>query len=229
MKRFVLSPSDLGWLLADCERCFARQARFGVRRPGGPPDAFSAADRAMKAYFEAGVGTVRHGLGVGPPFVVVAQNFVTESAPLAFDDLDLEIVVRGKLDALVRTDDDRTLVVDYKTKVRDVPIDATYAPQLQAYALGLEHPKPGIDACAVDGLALLVYNASRFAFKCEAATSGLFGATDWVDVARDDAAFLDLLRRVATLLAGAEPRPNPNCVWCKFYGAVPLMQVGGAA
>jgi len=226
--RHVVSPSQLGWLLTDCERCFVREARFGVRRPGGPPDAFSAADKAMKSYFERGVGEVVHELGVGPPLTIVAQNLFTESSPLAYDDIDVELVVRGRLDALVRTADGRVLIVDYKTKVRDVPIDATYAPQLQAYALGLEHPVHGVQPHAIDGLALLVYNAARFAFRPESATSGLFGVTDWVEVERDDAAFHALLRRVATLLAGAEPRPNAKCAWCRFYGAVPT-GVGGAA
>lgn len=230
MRTYNVTPSHLGYLYEDCQRCMARDVLYGVKRPGGPPDAFSAADKAMKAYFERGIGENRHEIGVGPAFRVEVQSLWTESIPLAFDDLDVEIVVRGKLDALLIDDAGRRIVCDYKTRVSGKPIDATYAPQLMAYAFGLENPKKGVQPQRVDALALLVYNATDFAFRTECATSGLFGKTSWIDVDRDDDAFFAQLRRVAELLAGAEPKACKGCPWCTFYGAVPFERalVGGA-
>jgi hypothetical protein len=225
MRRFNVTPSQLGYMYSDCQRCLVRDVLWSVKRPGGPPDAFSAADKAMKAYFAAGERVKRHEIGVGPPFVVEVQSLWTESSPLAFEDLDVELVVRGKLDALVVDDAGRRIVLDYKTKVSDKPIDATYAPQLAAYAFGLENPVKGVAPTAVDGLALLIYNATSFAFKPDVGTSGLFGKTTWIDVERDDAAFFGLLRHVAELIAGAEPRPSRGCPWCVYYGAVPYERV----
>jgi hypothetical protein len=78
MKRFVVGPSQLGWLRADCERCFVREVAYGVRRPGGPPDAFNLADGAMKRRFDGGP-EVQHDLGVGPSFTVIAQGLHVRS------------------------------------------------------------------------------------------------------------------------------------------------------
>jgi PD-(D/E)XK nuclease superfamily len=225
MTRHTVGPSQLGWLRADCERCFVREVRHRVRRPGGPPDAFNLADAAMKARFDGGPDIV-HDLGVGPRFRVVAQGLWVESYPVPFPEHGFELVVRGKLDALVRTVDGETLVVDYKTSAQGELAPRTYGPQLHAYALALEAPAAGTEPVQVDGLALLVYRPTRFTYRTESRVSGLYGPHEWVEVPRDDGAFVASLGRTAALLAGAEPTPNPKCAWCVYYGAVP---VGGAA
>jgi hypothetical protein len=228
VRRFVVGPSQLGWLRADCERCFVREVAHGVRRPGGPPDAFNLADSAMKTFFDRGDAV--HDLGVGPPFSIVAQGMHVESHPIGFDELDVELVLKGRLDALVQVGDD-LVVVDYKTTTKDELAPRTYAPQLQSYAFALEAPKEGQPPRIVDGLALLVYRPTSFACRPERRVSGLYGPTEWIEVPRDDGAFLALLRRTAALLAGAEqPTPNPRCPFCQYYGAVPLDRaIGGAA
>jgi hypothetical protein len=66
MKRFVVGPSQLGWLRAIASGAsFARLPTACAGR-GGPPDVFNLADGAMKRRFDGGP-EVQHDLGVGPP------------------------------------------------------------------------------------------------------------------------------------------------------------------
>jgi len=230
VKRFTIGPSQLGWLRGDCERCFLREVAHGVRRPGGPPDAFNLADGAMKRWFQGDPEKV-HDLGVGPPFAVVEQGMHVESMPLSFPEFDVDLVVKGRLDALVRCGDE-AWVVDYKTTSRAELAPRTYSPQLHAYAFALETPAAGTKAIDVDGLALLIYRPEKFACKPERKISGLYGPIEWLEVPRDRERFLETLRDVAALLSGAEqPAPNPKCAYCVYYGAVPFERapVGGAA
>jgi len=227
VKRFTIGPSQLGWLRGDCERCFLREVAHGVRRPGGPPDAFNLADQAMKKRFDE--GEALHDLGVGPRFRIVAQGLHVESQPIPFPARDVELVVKGKLDALVRTEDDEVVVVDYKTLSKTEIATRSYAPQLGAYCLALEAPREGMERQGIDALALLVFRPQSFTYRTERRVSGLYGATEWLEVPREDASFLTLLDHVAALLGGHEqPVPNPACAWCRYYGAVPLL-IGGAA
>ena len=230
MRIFKIGPSELGWLRSDCERCLVRQIVHGIRRPGGPPDAFNLADSAMKRWFQGDPDKVHH-LGVGPPFSVIAQGLQVESQPLSFPEFGVEIVIKGRLDALVSCDNE-TWVVDYKTTSRAELAPRTYSPQLHAYAFALEQPAGNSTPRDIDGLALLIYRPEKFACKPERRISGLYGPIEWLDVPRDQGKFLDLLRKVAALLSGAEqPAPNQQCAYCVYFGAVPYEHapVGGAA
>jgi CRISPR/Cas system-associated exonuclease Cas4 (RecB family) len=226
MKRFIVGPSQLGWLRADCERCFVREVAYGVRRPGGPPDAFNLADAAMKRRFDGGP-EIQHDLGVGPPFTVIAQGLHVQSKPIIFPEYEIELVIKGRLDALVRTvESAETLVVDYKTATRDELDPRTYAAQLQAYATALEIAHNEALSTAIDGLALLIYRPHAFTYRADRRIAGLYGTSEWLEVPRDDFKFEVLLRRVAALLGGREQaQPNPQCGYCSYYGALPWQAV----
>ncbi len=222
-KRATISPSQIGWLRADCERCFVREVAHGIRRPGGPPDVYNLADGAMKRRFDGDPSTM-HNLGIGPTFSILAQGLHVQSHPISFAAYDVELILKGRLDALVRTDNGKLLIVDYKTSSRD-EIDArTYSPQLHAYALSLEMPQDPRLHHDIDGLALLVYRPKEYTYRAERRVSGLYGQTEWVEVPRNDAKFLEQLRRVAALVTFAEqPIPNPRCAYCVYYGALPII------
>jgi len=226
MKRFIVGPSQLGWLRADCERCFVHEVAYGVRRPGGPPDAFNLADAAMKRRFDGGP-EIQHDLGVGPPFTVIAQGLHVQSKPICFPEYEIELVIKGRLDALVRTvESAETLVVDYKTATRDELDTRTYAAQLQAYAMALEISHNEALSTAIDGLALLIYRPHAFTYRADRRIAGLYGTSEWLEVPRDDFKFEGLLRRVAALLGGREQaQPNPKCGYCSYYGALPWQAV----
>jgi hypothetical protein len=132
---FRIPPATLGYLLHDCERCFVREVRDRVRRPGGPSPMFGFADNAMKRAFDVPDGIwIDIGVREAPRFRPLAQGFAVCSAPIRFADLDVSLTLAGNLDAFVETDDGRRILIDYKTSPGE-PGAGRYAGQLDGYAL----------------------------------------------------------------------------------------------
>jgi hypothetical protein len=170
---------------------------------------------------------VQHDLGVGPSFTVIAQGLHVQSRPITFAEYEIELVIKGRLDSLIRTvDAAETIVVDYKTTSQLELDPRMYAPQLHAYCMALETSQNSTLATSVDGLALLVYRPQHFTYRSKDRVSGLYGTTEWIEVPRDDDKFEGLLHRVAGLLAERlQPEPNPRCAYCVHYGALPWQAV----
>ncbi|HZO93110.1 MAG TPA: PD-(D/E)XK nuclease family protein [Candidatus Baltobacteraceae bacterium] len=215
-----VSPSSLGYLLHECERCFVREHRDGVRRPGRIAEIYNVADRAMKSAFDTGQ-FIDIGAPQAPRFKVLAHNWKVFSAPIPFEEFGVSIVIAGSCDAYVETEDGLRLVVDYKTTTTEVNARRV-AGQLRAYGLALNNPGEGAGAQPqpVDGHALLVFTPEKYVAKPNG-VSGMYGATRWLEVAPDDEALMSTLRRVAALLSGVTPpKPNARCPYCIYYGAV---------
>jgi len=215
----AMNPSQLGFVLGDCERCFVREVRDGVRRPGMVPEIFNLADRAQKAEFEVRDIIDLETEGI-PRFRIFAQNYRVESTPIPFGDLGIAVKITGRLDALVDTEDGRRVLVDYKTAAKPVPVDR-YRAQLGSYALALAWPRDGVAPIEVDSTALLVLNARHVGTR--PGRLGIYGEPEWIEVERDDVAMVDLLQHAAALVAGAaQPHHKRDCAYCIYYGAVPL-------
>jgi hypothetical protein len=219
MRPITMGPSQLGFILADCERCFVREVRDGVRRPGMVPEIFNLADKAMKDEFGRRDLIDLETPGI-PRFKLLAQNCRVESTAIPFEALGVAVKLAGRLDALVETEDGRRFVVDYKTAVKPVPVDR-YRAQLGAYALALAWPRDGVEPVEVGGTALLVMHARHVGMRPN--RLGVYGEPEWIDIERDDVEMVELLRHAAALVAGAEqPRHRRDCAYCIYYGAVPL-------
>ena len=209
-----ISPASLGFVLSQCEACFVREVRDGIKRPGGPPEIFNLADRAMK---EAFASKQLVDLGIGPKFTVLGQGLSVESAPIKFPELGVAIVLAGRLDAFVLTAADERVVVDYKTTANGLSPE-TYRAQLSAYAFALENPgkRSQLPPTMVDGLALLVYRPTSFAYR-PYGLCGLYGRTQWVELPRRDDKLHDTLQQVAALVTGARPpEVGKDCRYCAY-------------
>jgi PD-(D/E)XK nuclease superfamily len=217
---FRVPPATLGYLLRDCERCFVRDVRYRVRRPGAPSPVYNLADGAMKRAFDVGEGCwIDIGVPEAPRFRPIAQGFAVASAPIVFPDVGVELVLAGMLDAFVETDDGRRILVDYKTS-SEVSA-ARYAGQLSGYAFALQNPAAGVryEATIVDAMALLVFQPRSFVAK-RTGVCGLYGPTTWIEVPQDDRKFLELMRRVAALLGGIiPPAAAPSCSYCTYFAS----------
>jgi PD-(D/E)XK nuclease superfamily len=126
--------------------------------------------------------------------------------------------VRGRFDIGVTLDNGTFGIPDLKTaRVKDAYIDM-YARQLWAYAYAVEHPAPGKPMFSpVSILGLVVFQPDAFVHR----RGGGFLAGDvrWVELKRDDAAFLNLLDEVLSVLElPAPPPPGSTCEFCG-YGA----------
>ncbi len=212
---YKIFPSDLTYLLNSCKRCFYDKVKHQFKPPANFSEHFTNADRAMR---QALASHEIVDLGVGPKFRVVGQGQWVESKPIPFESAGITLSVAGKYDAIVVTEDNEVVVVDYKTTTLDDFALAKFAPQLMSYVTAIELPKNEAEPLAyVDGIALLVFDPAHFAFNPRTKNCGLYGPTRWVELPRRQEAFDELLAGIAELLAHPEPpRSAPSCDICKL-------------
>jgi hypothetical protein len=122
---------------------------------------------------------------------------------------------RGSIDAALHFDDGSYGIIDFKTvNPRDSHV-TLYTMQLHAYALAFEQPATEANRMApVTTLALLCFEPEGM-IRLGTDDYAYRARRTWIEVERDDAAFLSIMNLVAGILA--EPNPptaGENCVWC---------------
>jgi hypothetical protein len=92
-----------------------------------------------------------------------------------------------------------------------------YGRQLHAYALALEHPADGALALSPISRLGLIYFTPDSCAHPGPLRQALEGNLKWIEVLRDDAAFMGFLESVVLLLDGPMPPLEPaSCGWCDF-------------
>ena len=213
--RWTLSPSDLTFLWEECRRCFYEKVALGARRPASPfPKLFGIIDRAMKDFY---LGERAEAIATGAPTGVIGSpDRWVKSAPITLSACGTQVILRGRLDALVHCDDGSYGVVDFKTALPHDGHVSLYSRQLHAYAWALEQPASGLPS-QVSSLGLLCFAPT--CFEADGTDAALVGDVSWIDVPHDDAGFHALLGEVVALLETPEaPSPDPECRWCAAYG-----------
>jgi hypothetical protein len=67
----------------------------------------------------------------------------------------------------------------------------------------------------VSSLGLLCFLPDSYEARGDQA--GLFGGLQWIEIPRDDEAFVRFLIEVVGVLNGSDPpRASPNCPWCEL-------------
>src|SRR5262249_35446734 len=98
-----------------------------------------------------------------------------------------------------------------------------YSRQLHAYAYCLEHPAAGKTLLRpVSRLGLLVFEPDGFLYPGNGAATGaaLTGPVSWVEVPRDDQAFLAFLTDVVRVPEQPQaPAPSPKGDWGRYRDA----------
>ncbi len=210
-KTWALSPSDFAFLWDECARCFYKKVVLKQPRPRTPfPKVFSMIDGAMKDFY---VGERAEALAVGAPTGVIGSpDRWVKSAPLTVPACASQLVIRGRLDALVACDDDTVGVIDFKTAEPSGSHIATYSRQLHAYGMSLERPSSG-RGTTVSSLGLLCFSPDEY--EASEKRAALLGEVTWIEVPRNDDAFQAFLRKVALVLENPEPpEAAVGCVWC---------------
>ena len=219
MAEFKLSPSDFSFLWEECKRCFYLKVARGFGRPQGAfPRIFGAIDGAMTTCYN-GMRTEEIAAGLPGGVVSFGQRWVC-SQPIDAGVEGATCYIKGRFDSVVAFDDGSYGVIDFKTSSAQGAQIRLYSRQLHAYAYALENPAPGQFALApITKLGLLVFEPNSFAHLPEG-TANLLGTLTWIELPRDDAAFLKFLRQVASVLALPEPPPpSPVCPWCGYRQA----------
>jgi hypothetical protein len=129
--------------------------------------------------------------------------------------------VRGKFDNAIRFDDGTYGINDCKTSTRNEEHISIYSRQLHAYAYAVENPAPDyISLKPVSRLGLLVFEPGIFVHREATGRSGLAGDMTWIEIVRDEAAFLRFLGDVLEVLEQRDiPGGSPGCEWCIYRDA----------
>ncbi|MBV8171802.1 MAG: PD-(D/E)XK nuclease family protein [Candidatus Eremiobacteraeota bacterium] len=217
MKDLVVSPSSFGFLYEECPACYYNSVHGLRRRPSTPfPSIFTQIDRAMKVRFSApGWHVVA---GERRRFKIAASDGWVRSAPIPVRGHDLTLTIRGTFDSVLRFEDGRFGLCDWKTAPVKADLLSKYSRQLHAYAFALE--RPALDEPQrIDELGLGVFEPAAFDVNAGAQAS-LTGGLTWLAMTRDDVRFARFLQSVGQLLALPNaPPPSPSCAFCAYRAA----------
>lgn len=215
---WVLNPSDFAFLWEECKRCFYLKVREKFRRPSQPmAKIFTVIDAEMKNCF-AGKRT-ENMMPFLPPGVVDVSVSWVQSKPIKLPGRSSSCVIRGKIDTLVRFDDNSFAVIDFKTSSRRADHIHLYGRQLHAYALALEQAAAGhVNLSPIRNLGLLVYEPQKFA-KVAVTDASLSGSLSWIPVERDDKKFFGFLSEILDVLERPAPPAAEGCEWCQYREA----------
>lgn len=179
------------------------------------PKVFTIIDSQMKDHF---MGKRTEAISTNMPNGIIEHaGKRVESLPISIKGFSTPCFIRGNFDTVVRFDDNSFGVIDFKTSQVKPEHVSNYARQLHAYAYALENPAEGrFGLNPVSKLGLLMFEPSLFS-NASGGTASLSGSLTWVELPRDDNAFLDFLADVLAVLdQPLPPDPSPSCQWCEY-------------
>ncbi|MBN2387690.1 MAG: PD-(D/E)XK nuclease family protein [Anaerolineales bacterium] len=215
MSNYKLSPSDLTFTWDECKFCFYMKVKHGaVMRTAFPGIFGKMANLTSEFYMNRSAQEISPGLPAGS--VKYREKFV-KSAPISFPGMASECYIYGRFDAVIAFDDGTYGIVDYKTSDAKEEHIGFYGRQLTAYAYALENPAPGaLRLAPVSKLGLFVVTPERF----ERSLSDelvFVNQTTWMDVPRDDEAFMAFLGEIMAVLdSPIPPLPSETCGLCEY-------------
>ncbi len=215
MALYKLSPSDLTFAWDGCKLCFYLKVKFNIGYKGVFPGMFGKiANMTSDFYMGKPTSAISSSL---PPGIVMFKEKWVKSSPISIPGIQSQCYIRGRFDAVIGFEDGSYGIIDYKTSEAKDEHAGFYSRQLSAYAYALENPAPGaMSLSPITHLGLFVVTPERFERKPD--NDIVFvNQTTWMDVSRDDAAFLALLSEIVAMLdSPTPPEPAEICDLCNY-------------
>ena len=219
-----LSPSSLTFLHDECPACFWHHYNGRPRPATAFPKVFGALDNAQKDFF---VGRSVKEVSRSLPAGVLQRGKRVKSESIALPGTSYRVQFGGDTDTLFKFSRAGYGVCDFKTSTPSDDAAALYGRQLHAYAIALERPAgDAMPLAPVSRMGLICFppegmielpaakppRASKAAKQYAYRTSAV-----WVEVERDDEAFLHFVADAVKLITRRTmPRSAPNCGWCRW-------------
>ena len=232
-----LSPSSLTFLHDECPACFWHHYNGRPRPATAFPKVFGALDNAQKDFF---VGRSVKEVSRSLPAGVVQRGKRVKSETVALPGTSYRVQFGGDTDTIFKFSRAGYGVCDFKTSAPSDDAAALYGRQLHAYAISLERPAgDAMPLAPVSRMGLVCFppddmielpvvksargpkEASRTkdATRTKSSTKQFAYRTSavWVEVERDDEAFLHFVADAVKLITRRTmPRSAPNCGWCRW-------------
>lgn len=222
-----LAPSSLTFLWQECGRCFWLAARGVLKRPSAPfPKVFTMLDNQTKDYY-FNKRSEEMAEELRPGRVAFGDRWV-RSRPLSVPGHDTKVMLQGKIDTALSFDDGSYGIIDFKTSSPKAGHVEFYGRQLHSYVLAAENPAEGaLDLSPVTQLGLLCVEPVAMIGVEDAVAYK--GAAHFLEIPRDDDAFMAFLSQVLYLLERAEPPDaSPTCTYCKYLAIGSLVMFTGS-
>ena len=212
---YKLSPSDLTFLWDSCKYCFYLKVKHNIVYRGIFPSMFGKmANLTSDFYQDKPTSEISPAL---PPGTMKLKEKYVKSAPILVPGISAQAYIRGRFDAVIEFEDGSYGIMDYKTSDAKDEHAAFYSRQLSAYAYALENPAPdALRLSPVSRLGLFVVTPERFEMSVKGETV-FVNKTTWVEVQRDDEAFLGLIGEILAILeSSAPPEASKGCPTCSY-------------
>lgn len=215
MNLYTLSPSDLTFLWDGCKYCFYMKVKHNLVYRGPFPGMFGTMGN-LTSNFYLDQSTVEISATLPAGTVKFKEKWV-KSSPIFFDGISSQCVIRGRFDAVMAFEDGSYGIIDYKTADASEEKAVFYSRQLSAYAYSLENPAGGaLSLSPITRLGLFIITPQRYELT-PSGEAAFITRTTWMDVARDDKAFLEFLGEVMAVLdAPQAPEPDGGCALCSY-------------
>jgi len=215
MDQYQLSPSDLTFLWDGCPFCFYMKVRHNIAYRGPFPSIFGTMGALTSDFYLNGpASALSSDLPAG---VITLKEKWVKSQPIQFPGKNAQCVIRGRFDAVITFENGSYGVVDFKTSAASPEQADFYSRQLSAYAYSLENPAPGaLSLSPVTHLGLFIITPSRFE-ELSSGENGFITRSTWMEIPRDDDAFLAFLSGVMSIIDQPQPpQPASSCPLCNY-------------
>lgn len=223
MKTIFLSPSDLAFLLDESPWGFYQKYNLGIKRPPVIlPKIFTLIDVLTKASY---LNTNLHDIDKSLPDATLtdADEWVKSKPILNPDYPDIEVVIRGKIDGIIKYPDETSAVIDFKTCEISEKVLQKYIRQLSSYSYAITNPfsKSDFTLKLRNEVGLFVFEPDKFNidYNSRAALRGKF---KYISYEIDLESFENYVKNeIIPLIAGKEPQPtdsDPCWVYLKQFG-----------
>jgi hypothetical protein len=222
---YKLSPSDLTFAWDGCKYCFYLKVKHNIVLRGVFSGIFGKMAN-LTSEFYLGRSTSEISTALPPGIVKLREKFV-KSTPIPIPGTASQCYINGRFDAVVEFEDGTYGIVDYKTSEAKDEHAAFYSRQLSAYAYALENPAPkALGLSPITRLGLFIVTPDRFE-RASNEEMVFVNKTTWMDVPRDDVAFLSLLAEVVSLLdQPSPPEPSETCELCNYRSSMKVFNAG---
>jgi len=223
MKTIFLSPSDLAFLFDDSPWGFYQKYNLGIKRPPVIiPRIFTVIDVLTKVCCEN--KNMKDFDESFPDAVITGADQWIKSKSIVNPDFpDIEIILRGKIDGVLKFADGTHSVIDFKTCEIQEKTLQKYVRQLSCYSYALKNPNSPSDYSVEinNKIGLFVYEPTKFSIASNS-TANLDGKFKYIEYDFDLKEFESFIKnQVIPLIAGKEPPPtddDPCWVYLKQFG-----------
>jgi hypothetical protein len=152
-----------------------------------------------------------------------ADQWIKSKAIVNPDFPDIEIILRGKIDGVLKFSDGTHSVIDFKTCEIQEKTLQKYVRQLSCYSYALKNPNSPSDYSVEinNKIGLFVYEPTKFSIASNS-TANLDGKFKYIEYDFDLKEFESFIKnQVIPLIAGKEPPPtddDPCWVYLKQFG-----------